>query len=121
MVITNMPSEIFIDTGETKFYKGNRIRVVTSKGSYIGNIIEISTENMVLHLPLYKGDDTIKVVNFSDIEKMRRAEPNETFDTVPYYDAEEKEFWRTHWHTKDGIKEKTPADIAMLEKFFAQN
>ena len=119
MITTNVPKFPHLDTGKAKFYKSDKVRVVTNlKSSYIGKIIEINSDSIVLFVPLYKGDDTTKMVMLYEIEKMRRAEPNETFDTVPYYDAEEKEFWRTHWYTRDGLKEKTPEDIKMLKEFF---
>lgn len=121
MFKTNMPSELYLDTGSAKFYKGNRLRVVMkNKNSYIGELVEIKASSIVLFVPICKGDDSTKEIMLEDIEKLRRAEPNETFETVPYYDAEEKEFWRTHWYTRDGIKEKTSEDIAMLEKFFGK-
>lgn len=119
---TNMPSELYLDTGNTRFYKGDRLRIVLkNKNSYIGELVEIKAESIVLFVPICKGDDSTRELMLEDIDKLRLAESNETFETVPYYDAEEKEFWRTHWYTRDGIKEKTPEDIAMLEKFFKEH
>ena len=121
MITTNVPETLYLDTGHARFYKGDRIRVsMKNRNGYIGEILEIKAESIVLFVPIYKGDDSTREIVLRDIDKLRRAEPNETFETVPYYDAEEKEFWRTHWYTRDGIKEKTPEDIKMLEEFFAK-
>lgn len=120
MIKTNVPqnAELYVDNGV--FYIGNRIRVATkNRSGYIGELFEIKHDTITLRLN-FGSEKEYKELNISSIEKLRRAEPNETFDTVPYFDAEEKEFWRTHWYTKDGIKEKTPEDIKMLEEFFAK-
>ena len=119
MITTNMPKVLYLDTGNAKFYIGERIRTVLKNyNAYIGEISEIHADSIVLHVPMFRGDNSTVKIWLSDIEKLRRAEPNETFETVPYYDSEEKEFWRTHWYTRDGIKEKSQADIDMLEEFF---
>lgn len=115
MLKTNVPEKPCLDTGNAKFFVGDRIRVVlNSYSSYIGNISEIKANSIVLTFEMFDA----KEIKLDEVYKLRRAEPGETFDAVPYYDEEEKEFWRTHWYTKDGIKEKTPGDIAMLEEFF---
>ena len=115
MLKTNVPEIFCLETEHAQFYIDDRIRVVLDSGSsYIGKIVDIKTDSIVLGFEYHD----IKEIKLNDIKKLRRAEPNETFDTVPYYDAEEKEFWRTHWYTKNGIQEKTPEDIAMLEEFF---
>jgi hypothetical protein len=88
-----------------------------NKSGYIGELLEIKYDTITLRINFGCERENLEL-KISDIEKLRRAEPNETFDTVPYFDAEEKEFWRTHWYTRDGIKEKTPEDIKMLEEFF---
>ena len=119
MFKTNIPKDIYLSAGSARFYKGDKIRVCMKNwNGYIGEIVEIKSYSIVLNVPICKGDDFKREIDLSEINKLRRAEPNETFETVPYYDAEEKEFWRTHWYTRDGIKEKTPEDIAMLESFF---
>lgn len=121
MIKTNMPREPILSVGEAMFRKGDRIRIMKKNmGGYIGEIVEIKFDSVVLNVKLFPGDKSTEEVDLHQIEKIRRAEPGETFDTVPYFDAEEKEFWRTHWYTKDGIKEKTPEDIKMLEEFFAK-
>lgn len=123
MIKTNIPREPVLYVGEAMFRKGDRIRIQKKiMGGYIGEIAEIKYESIVLNIQFYNGGAIhTKEIALFDINKIRRAEPGETFDTVPYYDAEEKEFWRTHWYTKDGIKEKTLEDIKMLEAFFANN
>lgn len=118
MISSNVPQEkekfITFD-GETKFYIGDKVRIQYPewRGGVIGNIHDIFSDSISIDVETIG----IKNIPFDIIWKMRRVERNENFDTVPYYDAEEKEFWRTHWITKDGIKEKTEEDIKMLEEF----
>lgn len=117
MIVTNIPKEIYVSfNNEVKFYVGDKVRIqyIDWRGGVVGNIAGIFPDSIDIDIGVFG----IKNVPFLKIWKMRRAEHNENFDTVPYYDAEEKEFWHTHWITKDGIKEKTPEDIKMLEEFF---
>lgn len=125
MITTNIPKEIYINNDNVQFHKGERVRILAKNYNYscIGDVIEINTDSIILLLiPLSKWDtkrETKRIV-LKDIEKIRKAEQDETLDNVPYFDDEEKEFWRTHWCTKDGIKEKTEEDIKMLKDFFSK-
>lgn len=117
MVSSNIPKEEYVSfNDEVKFYIGDKVRIQYPeyRGGIIGTISYIYDDYLKVHVKDIGYFD----IHFSKIQKMRRAECYEDFNTVPYYDAEEKEFWRTHWITKDGIKEKTPEDIKMLDDFF---
>lgn len=117
MVTSNVPVERFVTfNDDVKFYIGDKVRIQYPewRGGVVGDITDIRENSLSVDIGIFGT----KEVPFEKIWKMRRAETNEDFNTVPYYDAEEKEFWRTHWITKDGIKEKTEEDIKMLEEFF---
>ena len=43
-----------------------------------------------------------------------------TFIDKPYFDEEEKEFWMTHYVSRRGIVERTPADIAAMRRFLGE-
>ena len=110
------PEEICVFTDDnTKFFIGDNVRIqyVDWKGGIIGKISDIFADNLVI----YTGIMGERIVLFSEIQKMKKVALDETFDTVPFYDEEEAEFWRTHWVTREGIKEKTAEDIRMLEEF----
>ena len=116
MVNSNIPQEKYVSfNNKVKFYIGDKVRIqyIEWRGGVIGKILDIFPDSLNIDIKFFGSEN----VPFSKIWKMRRAEHNEDFNTVPYYDAEEKEFWRTHWITKDGIKEKTAEDIKMLEEF----
>ena len=104
---------VFFDNN-TRFFVGDNVRIqyVDWKGEIIGEILDISSNNLTITSILGP-----KRISFSKIRKMKKVPYDETFDTVPFYDEEDAEFWRTHWITKDGIKEKTAEDRRMLEKF----
>lgn len=97
-----------------EYYVGDKVRILFQNwsGGVIGKIVEIHKDCIVLKL---NGQD-YQHTSITRIWKMRLAAENETFITVPYFNEEEQEFWRTHWITKKGIKEKTPEEIQMLEK-----
>ena len=116
MVESNVPQEKYVSfNGDIEFYIGDKVRIQYPewRGGVVGKILDIFADSLTVDIGVFGSRN----VPFSKIWKMRRAEYNEDFNTVPYYDAEEKEFWRTHWITKDGIKEKTAEDIKMLEDF----
>lgn len=118
MYITNIPAKPFItcsNKGE-KFFLGNEVRILLNNhNQYIGKIFDIRHNE--IDVDIIKIHER-KSIFLSDICKMRIRENNEDLNNAPYFDDEEKEFWRTHWITKDGIKEKTPEEIKELEKFF---
>ena len=83
-----------------------------SGGGVIGKIKDIIKNGCIIGN--YYGDVIATLDNIFIIKKVGE---DETFDNTPYINDEEREFWRTHWYTKDGIKEKTAEDIKMLEEF----
>lgn len=110
------PEEICVFTDDnTKFFIGDNVRIqyVDWKGGIIGKISDIFADSLVIYTSIM-GE---RVVLFSEIQKIKKVALDETFDTVPFYDEEEAEFWRTHWVTREGIKEKTAEDIRMVEEF----
>lgn len=79
--------------------------------AYIGEIKEITSS--ALRISCYSEHWIL----FEEIFLMRHRKGNKTFETAPYYDEKEREFWSDYWMTKDGIRKKTPEDKAMIEKF----
>lgn len=109
----NVPDVPRFWNDDSQFYVGDRVRVLFANHGkeLVGPIMEIRAHSFVV----YAMSET--VVPYEEVVKIRLAADKEDLNTVPYFDEEEREFWRTHWHTRDGIKEKTPEDIAMLEEF----
>lgn len=106
-------------TNNNEVYKiGDRVRVqfVAKKypqypysgGGIIGNIKQIYHDYFVVNN---------RKVDFDDVFIIKTVDEHETFDTVPNINDEEREFWRTHWFTRDGIKRKTRKELRILEKY----
>ena len=106
-------------TNNNDVYKiGDRVRVqfVAKKdpqypysgGGIIGNIKQIYHDYFVVNN---------RKVDFDDVFIIKTVDEHETFDTVPNINDEEREFWRTHWFTRDGIKRKTQKELRILEKY----
>lgn len=106
-------------TNNNEVYKiGDRVRVqfVAKKypqypysgGGIIGNIKQIYHDYFVVNN---------RKVDFDDVFIIKIVDEHETFDTVPNINDEEREFWRTHWFTRDGIKRKTRKELRILEKY----
>ena len=99
------------------FQVGDRVRVlhVGRCKEQIGEIKRIYLDRFVIFIGgIIQEEFTWK---FDEVFKIRHNPPNVDMNDEQYFDDEEREFWRTHWHTRDGIKEKTPEDIKMLEEF----
>ena len=107
MFTSNIPKEKYIvDTSTNEIFKLlDRLRVlfVGYSGGTIGAVVEIN-ENEFL---LMTDERTIVHIPYEKVMKLRQAVCSENFDTVPYYDEQEREFWKTHCITKDGIQKLT--------------
>ena len=118
-IMSNIPEIPMMITTDHKTFKiGDRVRVqfVAKKypeypysgGGVIGFIKAINHDSFVVNK---------RIVAFNDVYIVKKVDEAETFETVPNINDEEREFWRTHWITKDGIKKKTAEDLKMLEEF----
>lgn len=122
-ITSNVPEHpIFVTNTFHVFSVGNRVRVQLypkkekeypySGNAMIGKIKDIFHNGFII-----ENGIIAKPIMFGDIFIIRNADENESFDNTPYINDEEREFWRTHWMTKDGIKEKTAEDLEMLKNF----
>lgn len=110
MVTSNIPKEKYVvDTLTNETFKlFDRVRVLFEKysGGAIGDIVKID-ENEFL---LMTTERTIVQIPYEKVLRLRKAVRAENFNNVPYYDEQEKEFWKTHHITKDGITKLTAFD-----------
>lgn len=113
-IYSNVPECPHIVVDGVLFERGHKVRVLTKKKQeYLGRVAGIEYDRFNLR---FKDLELEAAIKFADVAKMRMAKPDEDLNSEPYFDDEEKEFWRTHWVTKDGIAEKTPEEIKMLEE-----
>lgn len=110
MFTSNISKEKYIvDTSTNETFKLlDRVRVLFEKYSMgaIGAVVEIN-ENEFL---LMTDERAIVHIPYEKVMKLRQAACSENFATVPYYDEQEREFWKTHCITKDGIQKLTAFD-----------
>ena len=123
---TNIPAnpELYLtqnDGSMEKFSVGDKVTVLMlNHNQYIGTIVEIQTDHFCIRpvdrhfTPIFD----IEPVSLSDVKKMRKASIDDL--DKPYFDEEEREFWMTHYVCRDGIVERTPADIAALRKYLGE-
>jgi len=123
MLRSNVPeTPMFVSDDYHSFMIGDRVRVQFypkkekeypySGGGIIGKIAAIYYDSFLI-----KTSMTDRIVSFTEVFIIKKVDDKESFDNTPYINDEEREFWRTHWHTKEGIKEKTAEDLKMLEEF----
>ena len=112
----NVPSEPIMYVNDEEYRIGDRVRIlkVDRLAESIGYIHNIMNKAVIIYIGGCVQE--LRAYAFGEIGKIRHILVNEDLNTAPFFDDEEREFWRTHWMTRDGLKEKTPEDIAMLEE-----
>lgn len=125
-ISTNVPAnpELYLtqdDGSLEKFSIGNKVTVLMlNHNQRIGAITDIQADHFCIRpvdrdfLPVFD----IETVSLSDVKKMRKASIKDL--SKPYFDEEEREFWMTHYVSRDGIVERTPADIAALRRYLEE-
>lgn len=123
---TNIPAnpELYLtqdDGSLEKFSVSNKVTVLMlNHNQRIGAITDIQADHFCIRpvdrdfLPVFD----IETVSLSDVKKMRKASIKDL--SKPYFDEEEREFWMTHYVSRDGIVERTPADIAALRRYLGE-
>ena len=123
---TNVPArpELYLtqdDGSVEKFSVGNKVTVLMQNHNQrVGMITEIQSDHFCIRIvdrdfmPVFD----IETISLAEVKKMRRASVKDL--TKPYFDDEEREFWMTHYMSRDGIVERTPADIAAMRRFFEE-
>lgn len=123
---TNVPAnpELYLtqdDGSVEKFSVGNKVTVLMQNHNQrVGMITEIQSDHFCIRIvdrdfmPVFD----IETISLAEVKKMRRTLIDDL--SKPYFDEEEKEFWMTHYMSRDGIVERTPADIAALRRFFGE-
>ena len=123
MLKSNVPeTPMFVSDDYHTFMLGDRVRVQFypekekkypySGSGMIGKIAAIYHDSFLI-----KNNMMHRIVRFTEVFIIKKVDDKENFDNTPYINDEEREFWRTHWITKDGIKKKTAEDSKMLEEF----
>lgn len=123
---TNVPAnpELYLtqdDGSVEKFSIGDRVTVLMQNHDQrIGVITKIQSDHFCIHpidrnfIPIFD----IEAISLSGVKKMKIASIEDF--TKPYFDEEEREFWMTHYMSRDGIVERTPADIAAMRRYFGE-
>ena len=108
MVINNNEVYKIGDRVRVQFVAKKYPQYPYSGGGIIGNIKQIYHDYFVVNN---------RKVDFDDVFIIKTVDEHETFDTVPNINDEEREFWRTHWFTRDGIKRKTQKELRILDEY----
>lgn len=125
-ISTNVPAnpELYLtqdDGSLEKFSVGDKVTILMHNHNIrIGVIVEIQADHFGIRpvdrhfTPIFD----IEPVSLSDVKKMRKASIDDL--DKPYFDDEDREFWMTHYMSRDGIVERTPADIAAMRRFLGE-
>lgn len=123
---TNVPAnpELYLtqdDGSVEKFSVSDKVTVLMQNHNQrVGMITEIQSDHFCIRIvdrdfmPIFD----IETISLAEVKKMRRALIDDL--SKPYFDEEEREFWMTHYMSRDGIVERTPADIAAMRRFFEE-
>lgn len=125
-ISTNIPAhpELYLtqdDGSLEKFSVGDKVTVLMlNHNQRIGAITDIQADYFCIRpidrhfTPIFD----IEMVSLSNVKKMRKASIDDL--DKPYFDDEEREFWMTHYVSRDGIVERTPADIAAMRRYLGE-
>ena len=124
-ISTNIPAnpELYLtqDNGSSeKFSIGNKVTILMhNHNQRIGVITDIQAD----HFCIRPVDRTsfqfdIESISLSTVRKIRRASIDDL--SKPYFDEEEREFWMTHYVSRDGIVERTPESIAAMRRYLGE-
>ena len=86
-------------------FTGNVIEIYEVKGWKPIGMLFPNELYFILQREYWMGD----ALRYENISHIRKAKEDESFNTVPYYNDEEKEFWTTHCYSKNGICKKKGA------------
>lgn len=123
---TNVPAnpELYLtqdDGSVEKFSVSDKVTVLMQNHNQrVGMITEIQSDHFCIRIvdrdfmPIFD----IETISLAEVKKMRRALIDDL--SKPYFDEEEREFWMTHYMSRDGIVERTPADIAAMRRFLEE-
>lgn len=123
---TNVPAnpELYLtqdDGSLEKFSIGDKVTVLMlNHNQRIGVITDIRIDYFCIRLidrhftPIFD----IETVPLSDVKKMKKASIDDL--DKPYFDEEEREFWMTHYISRDGIVERTPENIAAMRRYLGE-
>lgn len=89
------------DRVRIQFYPTEEKQYPYSGGGMIGKIAAIYYDSFLI-----KTSMTDRIVRFTEVFIIKKVDDKENFENTPYINDEEREFWRTHWYTPDGIKVK---------------
>ena len=120
---SNVPEmPMFVSDDYHAFMIGDRVRIQLyptiekqypySGGGIIGKITVIHHDSFLIRTSIDE-----RYVKFTEVFIIKKVDDQENFDNTPYINDEEREFWRTHWQTRNGIKKKSEEDIRRLEEF----
>ena len=101
-----------LDRVRIQFYPTEEKQYPYSGGGMIGKIAAIHHDGF-----LVKTSMNERYVKFTEVFIIKKVNDQENLDNTPYINDEEREFWRTHWQTRNGIKKKSEEDIRRLEEF----
>ena len=100
------------DRVRIQFYPTEEKQYPYSGGGMIGKITAIYHDSF-----LVKTSMNERYVKFTEVFIIKKVNDQENFENTPYINDEEREFWRTHWRTRNGIRKKSEEDISRLEEF----
>lgn len=125
-ISTNVPAnpELYLtqdDGSLEKFSVSDKVTILMHNHNMrIGVITEIRADHFCIRpidrhfTPIFD----IETVSLSNVKKMRKASIDDL--DKPYFDDEEREFWMTHYVSRRGIVERTPADIAAMRRYLGE-
>lgn len=104
----------------SNFNIGDKVRILTNKkAEYAAHIVDMNSAYIELDIEDYNKNTSTKIVNVEDIAKIKKINDDQDLNSDFYFDDEEKEFWRTHIYSKDGIVDRHSIGMPYLDEAIA--
>ena len=122
---TNIPAnpELYLmqdDGSLEKFSVGDKVTILMHNHNMRTGVISKIQSDYFCIRPVDRTSFQfdIESISLSTVRKIRRASIDDL--SKSYFDEEEREFWMTHYVSRDGIVERTPADIAAMRRYLGE-
>lgn len=124
-ISTNVPAtpELYLtqdDGSLEKFSVGDKVTILMHNHNMRTGVISKIQSDYFCIRPVDRTSFQfdIESISLSTVRKIRRASIDDL--SKPYFDEEEREFWMTHYVSRDGIVERTPANIAAMRRYLGE-
>ena len=102
------------------FNVGDKVRILMSnKAEYAAHIVSLTADSIELDIEDYNKNTPTKFIEIKNISKIKKIPEDQDLNSEFYFDDDEKEFWRTHIYSKNGLVDRHSIGMPYLDEAVA--